>query len=217
MITVNGLPVLAARITMPVVGVWSASLEAISEEDITGTATIAQEGAASLVGTVVRSGVLSGSCRLEMVGGKGGLRGDVAARSYQRATARTVIGELLAACGETLDETAQRATLTTSLPFWTRAGGRASTALTTLTDALGARWRVLSNGNVWVGTESWPSPPDAYLADELDRDDAAQNVLLAPDTIALFPGVTLAGRHVGRVEHTVGRDAPLRTTYWIEP
>jgi hypothetical protein len=218
-ITVNGNAVLGMRLTMPVVGNWVAAVEAdVAEDDdvgITGTLTIQQDGIV-LRGTVIRSGVIAGVCRFEAVGGTGGLRGDVVARSFQGVTARAILADTLAACGEVQSAASTRATLSTALPYWTRAAGRASTAVSVLADALGAHWRVTQAGQVWVGTESWPAMAADFDAVEIDSDPGAGLVVLAPENIALKPGVLYGGRRVGRVEHTVGRDSALRTTFWEE-
>lgn len=216
--TINGAEILSMRITMPSVGVWVLTAEVSSDEAITGAVTIEQDiDPQTFVGTVLRSGVDNvGVCRLEAVGGAGGLGQAVDARSYQGVTARAVLGDLLADAKEQLDSSSTRASLGTSLPYWTRAGGRASTALATLADALAARWRVLASGAVWVGLETWPKVPASYEATEIDRDFAAQNVLLAPEAFSLVPGVMLGDDRVGRVEHVLSQNAPLRTTYWIE-
>jgi hypothetical protein len=126
-----------------------------------------------------------------------------------------VIAEALAGVGEALAGTSTRSLLDTLLSFWTRTQGRASLALWTVADELDGRWRVLPSGAVWFGAETWP----AYRGEEpteLGRDPASATVLLSPDAIDLGPGVTLRGERIGRVEHLITRDEPLRTTAWIE-
>jgi hypothetical protein len=215
LITCNALPVLGLRLMLPRTGVWTAALELDAEEAVTGAVEILDEGV-SYVGTVVSSGVLAGVCRAEVVGGAGGFRKDVPSRSYVGVTARTVLADLMAAVGERLDAQATRTVLAAALPYWTRAAGRAGTAMQDLADALGASWRVLPGGNVWMGQELWSEAEEGIGGVEMDRDDGAGTVVLAPDTIGLAPGVTLEGRRVGRVEHFFAREAPLRTTFWVE-
>jgi len=213
LLTCNGHAVDTIRLVLPQTGAWVATLEALSDEKLTGTVTLTDQ-VATYTGTVLRSGVRSGVCRMDVVGGKGGLSNEVPARSYVGIKARNVAAELLAAVGEALDASSTPSVLGTSLPFWTRASGRAGTALATLVDALGASWRVLQSGAVWIGAETWPTATKTLEALELDDDEAAGNVLLAPDSLALRPGVVLAGRKVGRVEHRISRGA-LRTTFWV--
>lgn len=215
MITANGAPVVGMRLTLPQSGLWVASLEVDSDEALEGALTLTQAvSGASYIGHIVAAGVVAGTCRLEAVGGSGGLTGELAARSYRDATARTVISELLASVGETLDGTSTRSVMTTALSYWTRAAGRASVALSAVVEALGAQWRILPSGAVWVGSESWPEFVDDDAL-ELDRDARSGAVLVGADAISLTPGVAFNGDRVGRVEHSFGRDEELRTTYWV--
>lgn len=216
-ITVNGADILSMTLTMPAVGTWTLSAELATDDVISGAIKVENENV-SLSGYVLpgRSGVVAGVCMIEAIGGKGGLVKALEARSYQSAKAREVIGDLMASAGESLDPGTARGVLDYQLAYWTRAGGRAGTALTVLAEALGARWRVRSSGGIWIGAEAWPKVAEDYGALELDRDHAAGSVLLAPDTIALAPGVLLEGERVGRVEHSVGRDSELRTVFWLE-
>jgi hypothetical protein len=211
-----GHPVIALQMGLPKNGRWTATLDVDTDENLAGSITLEDDGI-TYKGAVVNAGVVAFVARVFAVGGTGGLSKAVDARSYFRVTAKTVLSELLASVGEVLDASSSSAVLATPLAFWTRAGVEAKTALQTLCDELGARWRVLPNGAVWVGVDSWPKSPKSLEAIELDQDPAAGTVLYAPDAIALRPGFTVAGRRVGRVEHSFGRGAPLRTTAWIEP
>lgn len=216
MLTVNGAHVLGIRLTLPLSGVWVASIEVDSETAITDAVTIKQaDTSLSYAGYVIRSGEVSGACFMDVIGGSGGLANDVTARSYRDVTVKTVLSEALAAVGEALDSTATRSTLAMSLPFWSRSGGRASLAVSALADKASARWRVLASGAVWFGADTWPDYR-GELPTELNRDPAASTLLLAPDDIGLTPGVTLRGERIGRVEHLITRGEPLRTTAWIE-
>lgn len=214
MITANGLPVLEMRLTLERVGAWVARLEVAADGDVetSGQVTIAQDGL-SFVGTSLRSG----RGRIEMVGGGGGIPREIAARSFEGATAREVFEEALAIGGEAPDPESSRAALSTPLTFWTRAAVSLGTALSSLADAVGALWRVRPNGRVWLGHDDFAPMPPEYEATEIDGDDGAGYVVLAAPTIALAPGVTFGGRRVGRVEHFVSRDEPLRTTFWVAP
>jgi hypothetical protein len=213
-ITANGYDVLAMRLTLPVQGIWVATLRVSADEDLSGALTL-ENDAVKYSGFVLRGTSVSGAALVDAVGGTGGLGNVIDARSYQGASARDILVDLLAAAGEKLDGTSTRQVLSTALPFWTRTAERASLALSSLSDALGARWRVRPSGVVWMGTETWPEMAPDYEAIELDRDSAASTVLLAPETIALTPGVTLRGERVGRVEHVMGEEE-LRTTFWLE-
>jgi hypothetical protein len=135
----------------------------------------------------------------------------VQAKSYRQIEARDVINELLTDVSESLAPSSAASVLATRLPFWTRMNEQASVALSAVCDAIGATWRVLPSGDVWVGMETWPEAPEPF---QVDQDFAMGTVELAPDSISLTPGVTVLGLRVGRVEHCI--DEQLRTTFWQE-
>lgn len=189
-------------------------LEIDADDKIAGAVKI-EDASGALFGYVVSGDVVGGDCRVLAVGGAGGFSTsakDLPARSYLGVTARSVASDIVESAGERLSSSSNQ--LSASLPYWTRSAGRASTALSSLADALALKWRVLRDGSVWFGQDAWPPMEATYDADELDHDPASGTVLLAPDTIALRPGVTYGGHRVGRVEHLLKRDEPLRTTFW---
>jgi hypothetical protein len=202
------------RLTLPLQGIWVATLQVSADDDLSGALTL-ENDAVKYSGFVLRGTSVSGTALVDAVGGTGGLGKVIEARSYQGASARDILLDLLTAAGEKLDGASTREILSTALPFWTRARERASLGLSSLSDAVGARWRVRPSGAVWLGAETWPEMPPDYDALELDRDSAAGSVLLAPETIGLMPGVTLRGERVGRVEHVMDEE-PIRTTFWLE-
>lgn len=214
LLTCNGQPVVGGILSFPPVGNWFASLEVASTEAISGAVRIA-DSAVTLSGTTIRSGYAYGLARVDVVGGKGGLRRDVPARHFSSTTARVVAADTIAAAGEALDGKSSGALLGSRLPFWSRYKGSASEALSTLAASLGGVWRVMDSGAVWFGTEAWPKAPESMDGTELDRDGAAGTVTIAPDTIALRPGFALSGTRVGRVEHYLEPDGPLRTVFWV--
>src|SRR5690606_16505428 len=130
--------------------------------------------------------------------------------------ARAVVADLLPAARERLDSMSTRDALTAALPYRTRTGAPAGSALSTLVQHRGLRRRTLPAGSARVGRDSWRPAQEPCAATELDRDHASQPVRLAPEGIGLFPGVTYRGGRVDRVEYVVTRDGPLRATYWID-
>ena len=69
---------------------------------------------------------------------------------------QTILGDIMTAAGETLAATST-SLLTRYAPFWHRPVGVAAIALSSLVDAVGLSWRVLRDGTVWIGTETWPA------------------------------------------------------------
>jgi hypothetical protein len=208
----NGCPVLVCRISMPLTGAWVADLELDAETAPTGALTI-EQGALRFVGTVIRSGVIGGRAHVRMVGGAGGLRKTVPAQSYQKVPLRIPLRSALADVGETLSLSVSSGLLDKQLDHWTRAEGPAGTAVARILDEVGASWRVLADGTVWAGEETWPT--QRVAAEPLDPDPVLGTFTIAPDVFDLRPGVTFLGRKVSRVEHSA-ENGKLRTVYWVE-
>lgn len=211
--------VLSGVVVLPRVGVWHANLVVQSDAAPTGAATLTLGGGAVvMVGTVTRGGEYAGVARVRMVGGAGGLATAVTAKKYVGAPASLMIGDALRAAGETLSTTADTATLATVFALWTRAAGKARDALTAVAQAANtaAVWRVLADGTVWIGPETWPdsgitSKSYTLVASmpEHGVDEVAMEVPL------LKPGTLFRSRKVSAVEHRITAGS-IRSSVWYE-
>jgi len=77
--------------------------------------------------------------------------------------------------------------------------GAASRALVALCDELGASWRILADGTLWIGTETWPDA-DLGSAKLLDE-DWASGVFTVADAVQMVPGTLYNGERVQQVTH----------------
>lgn len=210
-ITVNGADVLSLHMVMEPVGAWDLVLEADAEA-LSG-AVVLDDGEGNVFrGYTRRAASSGGRLGATIVGGKGGLSKPLASRHFREVPLRIVLADILAQSGEQLASSAQPETLGRHLPFWSMLADSAGAALRILMREAAATWRVLDSGAVWVGVDSFAKAP-VFEYEELERDDAAGLVVLGVDGFWLRPGMTLDGRKVGRVEHTMS-GAELRTTYW---
>lgn len=212
--TVNGLPILHARICMPRRGVWH-GLVSVQAEAVDGLEAAVELGLGdvTLTGMARRSGAHVGRVELLVVGGAGGLSTELQGRYYVDAQARLPVGDILDETGETLSTTVDATALEPVLARWTRRRGPAGVSLGELAKALGVGWRVLGDGTVWLGAETWPEL-------ELEHDVIAEwpahdSAELAVDALTLTPGVVHRERRVSYVQHLV-QAAQLRTTVWYE-
>lgn len=213
--TVNGADILGGAVTMPRVGVWQADIDVdASSRDpfIQGVEVLL--GSQRFVGMPTACDVVGGRVKMRIAGGKGGLPKDAAPRFYRAIPARVPLGELLSAVGETLSKTSSKGKLDLQLPFWTRPKSTTGEALEELAWALDCDWRILDDGTVWVGTETWPDAvvPGALVLDEAPEDNRAE---LSSDEPSLRPGTTFNGKRVGRVVHTID-SANVRTTVYYD-
>lgn len=221
-ITINAsAAILRATVHLPLSGVWSAELEVDTDEDITGACTLEADGSTWLSGTVVEGAVSHGLWRGRIVGGAAGLRGTLSPKAYRDATLADVLGDALRESGEALSGTS--GALAVACRLWHRTEGAAARTVAAVAAAAGYGWRVLADGSVWLGAESWP---DATAADVtlVDRDPSQRRWVLGGDVISLSPGTLLQVRddtadvfvRVGPVRLDLAPDA-FTATVWQAP
>lgn len=211
----NGLTLLLGSIRVPRVGVWVAEIELDGDDasKVSGAVTI-ELGATTWKGTAIESGAFSGRLKARILGGSAGLRKPTKPKFYASIPARVVVGDLLAEGGETLSSTSDAAKLGTILPFWTRPAGTVSEGLENVLDEIGASWRVLPDGTVWIGTETWPNAQvkDVHVESEDPKDS---KMVIGSEDPSLVPGTTFQGRKVSRVEHDIA-PGKTRTTAFFD-
>lgn len=203
MATANGIDIIDATITMPRIGAWTAdvTVDGLVTDKLTGAVAL-QEGGASFSGTSVRPPrSWAGKTSVRVVGGRGGLPKALAAKFYFDAPLVLPLGEIVAAAGEVLAGTSDASITSKHLAKWVRAAGPAVHALTELVENAGAVWRILADGTLWVGVETWPVLEPA--GEVMDDAGADGRVLFAPERLELRPGVTWQSRRVSHVTHRI--------------
>ena len=202
--TLSGLPLLSGTVTLPRQGVWHADLELDAAEAPIGSVLLQIGSALSLRGTVVRSGIFAGQVRVWVVGGAGGLGRQLEPKWYLGAPRRLPLVDLLEGAGERLSATTDAALLDEVLtPGWTRLRGTAAEALARLLEGTGAGWRMLPDGSLWAGAETWPTAQGMADLVVLEEDRSRGRLVLATEAPTLLPGQTLRGDRVSDVEITI--------------
>lgn len=211
--TVNDLDILAGTVCLPRAGVWHADLEADASDAtaLVGAVTVVI-GSLTLKGTAFRSGAFVERAAVRVVGGAAGFAKSLAPKGYRAPTVQIVAKDILGDAGEALSSTVDAALVATQLPAWVRMAARASEQFGRLVDHLGVGWRVLADGTVWFGAETWPTATldDTGLLREWPEQARAE---YAVDDFSLLPATTLGGRQVDYVEHAIVPDE-LRTRVW---
>lgn len=219
--TLNGVPVFHATICIPRVGAWTADLAVDRQEAITGACKLVIDGGLTLVGTADRTGVWQDTARLRMVAGADGLRKVAKPRHYRRTTLRLVLQDLLAAAGERLSPKADGATLGLTFPAWVTCAQPIGVMVAALLEdtrlPVSTAWRMLPDGTLWVGAETWPDSGLVNLTDYQDLAEAPEEatIELGVEAPRLLPGTLLAGRRVSYVVHRID-GSTARTSAWFE-
>lgn len=216
-LTANGIGVYRGVVSLPRVGAWHADLEVDTTDALTGAVAM-EAGGITFRGTVSRGASYLGVAHVRVVGGADGLRKRAKPVHYVHPQVRTPLGDLLRAAGETLSATVLPAILNRQLEAWTVLDAPIGEQLSVLVARAlgdGVAWRVLADGTVWVGVETWPA---AGIADdafrELGRSPVDDSLELGLDGAVLLPGTTLDGRRIDYCEHIL-EDGELRTRAWV--
>lgn len=224
LVTVNDVGVLSGVISMPLVGVWIADLK-IDQPDGTGfdagtAVTISGESGWSLSGTVApdRSGDFLDAVHVRVLGGKAGMAKTAQAKAYVQpgAYARDVIKGLASSAGESVSSTADSVIMATNLTAWAVMAVPCARALETLLDVVApaAHWRILADGTLWVGNESWTSLDGTY--DLLSANPTEGFYDLGVEAPTITPGVSITSvGNVNRVEHEIAADK-IRSRVWVD-
>jgi hypothetical protein len=214
MLTVSGIPVLSLSLAMPILGPWHANIE-LSTETAPESPIVITDGTNSFSGTLVpnRSGFRGNAFLARVIGGAGGLGTILDVAHYNEAKVRLMLADILSGAGETGSEVSDGPTLESELIAWSRARATAGTALTMLAEKVGAGWRVLDDGSVWFGPETFPEPQEALAFEALDPDPIDAARVIAGEALSLRPGMMFNGERVLRVLHTSGES--VRTQYWV--
>lgn len=195
---IGSIPILSGTLELPLCGAWTAQVEADSDEQPEPAATLTIDGR-EFVGTVAWGSSVHGRIGAMVVGGAGALSKPTTTRFYHNVPARIPVLDLILEHGERLAHPTDPA-LDLHLDAWIRAAVAAGTELQALAQhALGGNWRVLPDGSIWVGRETWPTVDvEVEVLRERPEDRA---IVLGAGALEVVPGCTFLGKHIVRVTH----------------
>lgn len=164
----------------------------------------------TFVGTVRHRRAVPGSETLvvRVVGGAGRLFASLPPADHVAGAtvlpAGLVLRKIADAAGERLAPGVEEALDAYLLPRWHRAGGTsARDAIDILIYDLAAStgleigWRMLADGTIWAGVETWPDASGSFLYTDQDPDDGV--VEFAPSGAPIRPGTTVQGERAVEV------------------
>lgn len=214
--TYNGAAVLEADLILPHEGRWTADVQA----DLTETPEAGSSGTLRLLGrdyqgTVLAVGTIGGRTHLRLAGGAGGMDGKADAKHYRNDVSASLLWQdLLQALGETAASSSDQQVLGRTLPKWTRTAAWGLDLLGELADKLEATWRVLADGSVWIGVDTWaPAPETDWIL--TGGTPEAGRITIAAETCTVDPGQSLDGLRVHSLMHTV-RPGASRTVLVLD-
>ncbi len=220
LVTANGVTVLGGSILMPLVGVWTADLVVDGADSLAaGDSVTLEADGFELKGTIApeRAGEFLDATHVRVLGGAGGLAKTAQPRSYAQpgAYVRDVLNGLAQDSGESLAATADATFLATNLVAWAVMAVPVSQALNALLQVVAPTlsWRILPDGKLWIGSESWTSSSVEF--EIIEQDPTHGQFELGVESPSIVPGVELADvGKVSRVEHTIDENG-VRSHVWI--
>jgi hypothetical protein len=200
--TANGKNLTHARITAARLGNWSAQVTVDDATKLVGAVTLEIDGQTFKgFADPVLSGVFAGNSQARIYGGKGGLSKKLKPKSYVAPSLKQVLTDILRECGETLSTTADSGVLGKRFSKYHREEDTALRAIDALADVADADWRVLYDGTVWIGNDTYPEQKTKH---QVVNEAWGQGVItIDPEKPELRPGVTFLGLKIEEVEHTL--------------
>lgn len=211
----NGISCIRCDTRLARQGVWTADCVVDTPDKVEGPVRLElARGALVLRGTVVpsRTGVFAESAVVRVLGGAGRMAEEVPPKFFRGATVRIIADAILSAVGEQLSPTSSPKVTGRQLDGYAHIRQPAAAALSLLCGRVGAIWRVLPDGTVWIGTETWPAASDP--GDLLREDPGLQQSLYGTEAPSLLPGTALGGRYISVVEHRVAAGLVTTTVSW---
>lgn len=212
-LTLDSNPVLSASISMPRIGTWFADVTVSGEVALSGQVALT-DGSSGLLGAVInQDGAFAGRTFTRLVGGAGGLRNVLSPRHYRSASVGKILGDICSEAGEKKSLLIDPRLSLQRVPYWSRPAGTGGAALANLCDSLGAVWRVLPTGEVWIGEPGLSlAAPSEYQV--LDRDPLDGSYDIAIDGPSLWVGMSQAAGTIRRIEYSF--DEIGRARYWVD-
>jgi hypothetical protein len=221
LLTCAGADVLTARVHMPERGPWWALLTVDTAAAPSGVVTLAAAGGMSLRGFVAVDGVAYDVAHVQLVGGAGGLGRQVGPAAWNNALLGDPLGAVLKTAGETLSSTVASSVTTVQLAGWSLPNQSTSAAIDALCAAASLQlkqaitWRVLTDGTIWLGAETWPAQQLPAGSDILDVLPAEGRYIIGAESPSLLPGVALANvGNVLAVDHWITH-SEIRSWLWV--
>ena len=181
----------------------------------------------ALQGYVLRAGESEGTTSVLVVGGRGGLWHSLPAKYYDHQVAlRLPLSEVIAAAGEVLASSSTPTILSSTLPSWPRRAAEPGQLLDELADVAGALWRVLPDGSIYFGADTWLAPQTAAgkpLVEDVDwtllhTDPEWLIQEIAPlTTPAVLPGQAFGLGKVGRVHYQDDGELYTARIWYLDP
>ena len=200
--------VVEGMIHLPRIGVWHADLTLDAPGSSAASSILKGKAVVNLAGVTytgtfgLNGPTLRDAIRARINGGGGGLGTVLPPKGYRATTLRLVIGDVLNGAGETLSPTADASVLATNVAYWARVQQPAGLALQSALQVTGSSWRILTDGTVWFGAETYPPAGQVDFVPIRFEPELARYEFGSYSPTVL-PGTTFKGQRVSAVIHYI--------------
>lgn len=209
-VSIAGRAVTKGEIRLPLTGAWTAELEVQGTELLTGSVTLTV-GDVDFTGTAKSEADQGNLVSVSVVGGADGLGTECPPRHWTNSTSpvsvRSILEDALGIGGERLSSDADATTTAVELAHWMRMRCTVADSLRGVLGPRAANWRLLPDGSVWVGPETWPTVDPEHVV--VGEQPTEAMLTIAIESADVRPGMTFLGRQVSSVTYTVD-DAAIR-------
>jgi hypothetical protein len=210
--SVGEFRVVTGTITIMALGIWSADLLLDRVASVSGQQTLVL-GPLSMLGTQIIEGSFTGSTRVRLVGGYGGWRKTIPAKSYNHSAGvkkSTVLGDAASACGEKVSIASDGAVGTAFV--------RQAAVAARVLEQVGDFWWVRNDGMTVVGPRDTSQIVSAF--DVVSAQLAIGQIFVATDAVQdwtpgrTFQTETISRRTLSSVIHHIDK-GQVRTEAWV--
>lgn len=199
---VNNFPIIECHLTMPKIGAWLASDVLIDSplEFKIGDNVVMQFLDQTFNGTIIDTGVFKQFQMCTIVGGTGKMPDYLVSKSYNSIPLGQVVKDIARATGHVVSDTSNVDLLNSYLLRWSLLKLQASLAITKLLEPSISLWRILPDGTLWVGKETYaPLNPDDFLIIEKFPEQGRWNIY--NESYLIQPLTSLDGINIQQVEY----------------
>lgn len=226
--SISGRSIVKGKLLAKRRGVWRCYLDEIAGTEalsVGSVVTLSWLGT-SCTGTVLRSGAADTTVDAVIVGGRADHAKLLPAAMYDyQLPVSMVLSRILRDGGEQQSSKIEASILGKTLTRYVRSAGTIGDQLDQLADTIGATWRVLLDGSVWIGVDSWTAaaPFDHVLSEGWAPSSGAAPIL--PEALGLLPGQLYTGPggggpqvniYVGDIAYAITQDASTATIYALD-
>ena len=173
-----------------------------------------------LLGHVLRSGKADGAVDAVITGGRTEHSKRLSAAMYDyQVPVFMILQAIITEQGEQASATISVDLLKRTLPRYTKVAGTFGQQLDQLADALGCVWRILLDGSLWIGVDTFAAAAAFDHVLSADWRPGSSRLLIEPDAVGLLPGQSYSGPQgytgaafsvrVGDIKYCIG---PEKTT-----